>query len=513
MSEDGVSQAGRFLDWMIAEREQADPLVEKLLDLPPSAWQEWLTAHPEAVTVQFFEGLLKAAESPADPSRSLALTALILGNLDGVQVPPGAELAETMLRGDVWRARASALQQSGDARAALRAYEMSAAMFRAEPVAFEEAEEAERAADALRGDAGAVARLLDETEIDLWIDLASRDELQGPGALADLSREMTARTDRAPREAIMISELVTEIADRLPASLFPAVVRAQLRARAWKDRAMALRQVARYAEALLCLDRAARLLEPFPRLDHDRAGVWLARATVLQEANRVEESAPFIAAAKSVYERHGDRRRLLACCISEGALLHRMQKYGEAIPAYEACLPLATELNDLDSVAVLHNNIGHSATESGDFALAAVHLDRAVALFEKLGQPLRAARSALARGRMLVRKGDWKHGISYLRAVREEFLQHEMVEEAGLCGLDMVKAELARGKSQEAETLARQIVREFTEAGLNRRAITAVAHLSEAIEIGRASGTTVENVREFICVLRNNPDAEFLSTA
>src|SRR5204862_1834803 len=155
----------------------------------------------------------------------------------------------------------------------------------------------------------------------------------------------------------------------------------------------------------------------------------------------------------------------------------------------------------------------HSATESGYYARATVHLDQAATLFARLGQPLRVARSDLARGRILVRKGDFERGTAYLRSVREEFLQHEMVEEAGLCGLEMVEAYLARGASSDAETLAGEIVRQFTAAELDARAITAVAYLSKAITARRASAETVDNVRQFISALRENPDAEFPATA
>jgi predicted lipid-binding transport protein (Tim44 family) len=140
-------------------------------------------------------------------------------------------------------------------------------------------------------------------------------------------------------------------------------------------------------------------------------------------------------------------------------------------------------------------------------------LNRAIALFETLDEPLNVARSELARGRMLLHKGDADRGVALLYAVRSRFLEAQLVEEAGLAGLDIVEAYLAGDAAGEAEVLARQILREFTAARLNARAITALGYLSEAILARRASIATVDNVRQFIHRLRTEPDAEFAATA
>jgi hypothetical protein len=82
-----------------------------------------------------------------------------------------------------------------------------------------------------------------------------------------------------------------------------------------------------------------------------------------------------------------------------------------------------------------------------------------------------------------------------------------------LCGLDIVEAHLTQGAHIEAEAFAREIVREFTAARLNGRAITALGYLSEAIAARKASQSTVQNVRRFIRSLRANPELEFVASA
>ena len=128
-------------------------------------------------------------------------------------------------------------------------------------------------------------------------------------------------------------------------------------------------------------------------------------------------------------------------------------------------------------------------------------------------QPVQVLRSELALGRILLKRGRVEPGIAHLRRVRAQFLEQELVEEAGLCGLEIVEADLGRGAAREAEALARQIVSDFIAARLNGRAVTAVGYLSEAIAARKASAVTVDDVRRFIHTLRSDPDAEFLATA
>jgi tetratricopeptide (TPR) repeat protein len=519
MPENDATGLRSFVDWMLAGRERAEPLLREFLTIPPASRDDWLGANPDACSVQFFEGVLDSAENDAaenDAAQSLALTRFVLRHLDSIDTPPGTELALILLHGHTWRVHAGALQKAGDADEALRAYEMASAIFQTEPVAREELLEVEKDAALLRdsgGSAGIATRLLAETPYAEWTALAERAELQHPGALAELSRETIGRVYRVPLESLAIADLGVKIADALPVGMLPAAAQAQLRGRAWRDLGVALRHVARYEEALSAYGRAEEILEGYPGLVPDRATVQFARAATLQEVNRFEESKADLARCKPVFEMYGDRRRLLLCGIQEGALLHRTGRYRDAISVYLPLLDPAQAMGDLDALASIHNNIVHSAIELAEYALAEEHLEEAVALFTTLEAPVHAARSELARGRMLVRKGEVERGIAHLHEVRDQFLRRRIVEEAGLAGLDIVEAHLSLGAGSEAEALAREIIREFTAARLNARAITALRYLSEAIAARKASTVTVDNVREFIRTLRTRPDTEFAATA
>jgi len=503
--------ARQFTDWFVSGHNAAGPLADEMLALPSDAWDEWFASHPDARTVQVLEALVQTAEE--DLARAPELTDFVLRHVGAVHPPAGAEQAQSYLWANVWKVRGIALREAGDAHGAMRAFEMSAAISRAEPVAQQEVEEAEREAAALRREPSLAARLLGETPYAEWPRLAEREELQHPGALAELSREAVARVARAPRESLTVTELAAAIADSLRPDAWPDAVRAQLRAKAWADRGQALRYLARYAESLAAFDTAEEILQPFGKLAHDRALLWLSRASTLGDANRPDEAAALLAKAREVFHRWRDAKRELFCDIGDATLLYRQRDYRQALEACIALLPAAQALNDGSVMAILYNDIAHAAIAAGEYATAEVHLEKAVTVARDLGQPLLAARSELVRGRMLLRKGDLEHALIHLHYVRDQFQQQHLAEEAGLCGLDIVEAHLLRGASIEAEALARQIIREFTAAQLNERAITALKYLREAIASRKASATTVESVREFLESLRRTPDAEFRASA
>jgi tetratricopeptide (TPR) repeat protein len=360
--------------------------------------------------------------------------------------------------------------------------------------------------------ANLVERLLRETPRERWGELADRAELQTWGALEKLGNRVATTLERDPREALEIARLASAVAESIPPDLYHPVVLAQLRSHALKDIGQSLAYLGRYDDALATLDHAEREIERFGSLVHDMAIVRFVRATTLQDVDRHDESLSVLEECKAVFRDHADDRRLLLCGIAEGVLLHRLRRYREARETYLLLLA-GTRTIDREAIACLHNVIGHCSVDLADYDAAETYLSRAIELFHDLGQPLQAAKAELGRGRMLVRVGHVARGIAHLRAIRSEFLRHRLIEEAGLCGLEIVEAQLLRDATGEAEDLARQIIVEFTGADLNTRAITALGYLTEALAARRASTKTVANVRDYILSLRRCPEREFVAIA
>ena len=481
----------RFVEFLSDGREEAANLVSQLLEQPPSDWNEWLVAHPAARSVHAFHFLLDEADRDLETNTpyALALTELVTRHADAVTTPSGVELARTFLRVRAWSARGTALRAAGKTADALRAWQTAAAIMRDVPL--------------LRPD-------LERVEREAALEAV---KLRSPEALEQLNEAVVSRVDHVPLEALALADLATSVADTLSPGDYEAAAVARMRAHAWRHRALPLRYLARFEEALAALEKAEAILAPFETLEHDRAVVQLTRAITLDDAGRYDEAASLLAACKPVFRRLGDERRQLLCAVAEAALLYHQHRSGEARAGWLKLLPEIEAIGDRYSLAVIHNNIGHASISLNDFAAAEAHLAEAIRIYTQLGRALDVSRSEIAGGRMMIGRGQVEDGIAHLHRIRQQFLQQNVVEEAGFCGLHIIEAHLSRGAFIEAEALAWQIVREFTAAHLNARAITALGYLSEAIAARRASAHTVENVRGFLHTLRKNPDAEFRETA
>jgi tetratricopeptide (TPR) repeat protein len=355
--------------------------------------------------------------------------------------------------------------------------------------------------------ADVVTRVLRETPREEWPRLATRPELRNSGALNRLEAEVSSRLEKEPQEALLLSDLAASIAETLPPDSYPAVVLAQLRAHAWKDRAQALAYIGRYPEALEALDRAEQQLA-FGSLAHDRAIVRYVRALTLQKVNRFEESRELLAECGQVFRDHGDNAMYLFCGIAEGIQLYRKRQFREAYDTFVPLIEVARSLGDHLSEARIQNNLGYCAVEFGEFRIANVHLSQAMARFIDAGKRVEAIRTERASGRMLIGKGAVTDGMQRLRDARRSFLMHRMVEEAGLCGLDIVEA-LVEESPEEARSLAEEVAREFSNAGFNERAIDALAYLRESFDQHRASVEIVRHVQSYIVSLAANPALEF----
>jgi len=354
-----------------------------------------------------------------------------------------------------------------------------------------------------------VEPLLRNTPRDDWPVLAELAELRTCGALERLSTILTNALTRDPHYALAVAELAVSVAEALAqAGLYQDVVAAQLRAHAWKDLGKALRFVGRHAESIDALERGDTAIGTFGALLHDRAIVRFNLAVTLQETERFEESLALLAESRDIFREHADTSRLVLCGLAEGVLLQRLRRYREAREAYLLLLVSTPDI-ETEGLAALHHAIGFCCIELGDFPEAEANLNRAIELHRQLGQPIQVLKGEVGQGRLLLRRGEPREAIGHLRRVRRELIRARLAEEAGICALEIVEAMLLLRRPAEAELLARQVISEFTVAGLSTRAITALGYLSEAITARKASPALVTHVREYVLSLRSDPEREF----
>jgi len=356
-----------------------------------------------------------------------------------------------------------------------------------------------------------IARLLHDTPREEWPRLAERQELHTSGVLDRLSTEVAALLESDPLAALAAADLGTAIAEMLPDDAYPPVLLAQMRAQTWKDRAQALSYVGRHEEAIESVDRAEQFLAGFGSLAHDRAIVRLVKAISLQDLQRFDESLALLTWCRAVFLDHGDTKRQLQCGMAEGVLLFRREQFDSARDVFVSLLDPARAAADIELLAALHGNIGHCSVQVGEMTVARLHFTEARRRLEELGDVTNALRVDLGFGRVLLARGETTSGLSTLQRVRARFLDHGMVEEADLCGLDIVAALVDGNRLAEARSLAGEIADHYGQRS-NPRAAEALRYLEERIEAHDAAAV-VRHVHSYLEALRLDPSREFVACA
>lgn len=362
---------------------------------------------------------------------------------------------------------------------------------------------AERKAAALNVD-----RILKLTRRENWPGLKYNPDLSTCGALERLGKIFEDHYGTDPQYSLDIAKLAEAVAEALPRHAYPKLILVQTLAAARRDLGRAYRAFARNQESLALLRSAEDLLADQAALAHERALVRLNIAITLLELERYEEARKYLAEAKTVFREYGDARRLTNTTLAEGVLLQQLKQFREAREVYLVLLS-STETTDAESLAALHQAVGFCSIDLADFETAEANLEKALALNQQLRKPIEVMKVELGRGRLFTRTGQYERAIDHLRPVRRQFLAAGMIEEAGLCGLEVVEAMLGLGKSSQAETLARRIVTEFSKAGLSARAVTALGYLADAIASRDVPPALVTQVQEYIVSLRRSPERDF----
>jgi tetratricopeptide (TPR) repeat protein len=354
-----------------------------------------------------------------------------------------------------------------------------------------------------------VARYLRDTPTDEWSRLAEMPDLRNNAALEQMSEEVRRRLHRKPREALAIANLSASIAESLAPSQYPNVVLAQLRGTAWKDRASTLRYLARYDEALEAAERGEEALAPFVSLEHDRAVIRMVKGMILAQQERFEEAYSILTDCRRVFRDYGDITRYVQAGRAQASSLYNEKRHTEAHDLLLELLRDAIAASDIESQAGIHNNLGYCAAHLGDFVSANIHFSEAVAKFTDLGFTAEVPRTERGAGLALIARGQVTTGLARLREARRAFLMARMVEDAGLCALNIAEVLIERGDRSEARLLTQDVIDEFTAGGMNQRAIAAVVELRDAIDVDDATAETVHTVHAFVESLQH----EFHGTA
>ena len=322
---------------------------------------------------------------------------------------------------------------------------------------------------------------------------------------AGVARQLLTRwrqmVHNAPASALQVTALAIQVANMLDIAEYPCDYVLKLRAQGHSDHAYVLSFMGRHREALDFVDRARRLFEQAPLPEYDLARVATVKANILRNIDRTDEAVPLVREAAETFLRFGDQTRYANARVFEGAILFDRGSIDEALQVFLA-IDGHPGLDDRNAVAVM-SNIANCYAELGQPDRAAEYAPRCITMFEMLGMETERTRSRWVLGRTLVAAGKVPEAIPILRTTWREFEQFDMISDAGLAALELAEALLLTGTVDEVPAICRDVINQFTRAGMASRALTALSFLREAVAIGQATPGLVRHVHAFLRELPN----------
>lgn len=326
--------------------------------------------------------------------------------------------------------------------------------------------------------------------------LRTSEGAQTAGMVKQLLERWRPMVQGAPANALQVTALAIEVANSLDVTAYPCDYVVKLRAQACRDHAWVLSFMGRHPEALDFVDRSRRLFEQVPLPEYDLARVATVKALILHSIDPADEAVDLARGAAETFLRFGDRSRYLNAKMTEGMILYEMGAVQKALAVWTS-IDGDAALDEMTAVHVVHN-VAICYADLGQPERAIERVQSCIAVYELLGMETARTRSRWLLGRALMACGRTSDAIPVLRAAWREFQQFDMTADAGLVALELAEALLVVRQPDEVPAICREVITQFTRAGMASRALTALSFLREAVAIGQASPDLVRHVHSFL---------------
>ena len=331
---------------------------------------------------------------------------------------------------------------------------------------------------------------------------------------AGVVRRLLAHVDTInftdPKAALEFATVAAEIAIAIDPTHYRINELAKLRATALREQAWCLYFVGSFPEAVVALDRADAHLRQCIVSDCDRAEVQVLRARVYRDLERFEEAIALARDSASVFRLYANRRRVAVADAIQSTVLVHLRRFSEALAID---LPIASDmLLDDESRASALTRAAYCFRELSSFDEAKVRYTQAIAVFEHLGLVARRSLARWGLARVLLDEGrGYESALTLFKELRAEFEELGMGHDIALVSLDAAETLLALNRPAEVVELCRGAIEYFGKAGLaySRSAMTGLAYLREAAELGTITPAAVKNVRTFFEILPKQPHLVF----
>lgn len=195
---------------------------------------------------------------------------------------------------------------------------------------------------------------------------------------------------------------------------------------------------------------------------------------------RYDEALDAAARARELFRLQGDGLRLARLDINVGNVLHRQDRFAEALECYERAYAALLPLDDRDGLLSALHNQAVTLTSLNDFhrALAAYRDARQLAADRGLPQAVGQADYNIAWLHYL--RGEYSRAIEMLHAAAAASKQNGDAYHAALSLLDLSEIYLELNLSADAREMADQAHAQFTALGMGYEAAKALANTAIA---------------------------------
>ena len=198
---------------------------------------------------------------------------------------------------------------------------------------------------------------------------------------------------------------------------------------------------------------------------------------------RYDEAFAQADVARDIFERQGDQHRLARLENNVGNILHRQDRYDEALrryeKAYEQLLPFEDE--DAEAVAGVLSNIAVCLIVLNDFARALSTYQAAREFSGEHDMPLLVVQADYNIAYLYYLRGEYSEALKRLQAARAAAEKTGDFYHAALCDLDQSEIYLELNLFEEAAEMAREAFDAFERLGTGYEAAKSLANLAIAL--------------------------------
>ena len=341
--------------------------------------------------------------------------------------------------------------------------------------------------------------------------LEQHPEWRSAGVVRKLIEAASRAIDTMPPDAVEMTALATNVAERLDRDEYDREAIARLCGAAWRERAYALYYTGRFIDADQAVCASERHFSECLASEYDLARLGIVRALVFRAFERFEEALAAARTSSESFASFNELQRFASARLTEIHILFSRGNFETAEPILRKLAVQLEASSAADTHARVLANLAYCCRKLGKIDEAIRSYEAAASLFATLGVETEVVRVRWNVASTLAEAGRLSDAYDRLRALLPEMERLGMTSEAACNALDIAELLLARGSVNEVEQICRNAMAIFERAGVSYTApaLTALAYIREAVSQRRATQLLVRNVREYIRRLPAQPNLLF----